>query len=240
MSHSEVFGNIYSNNVWGDGSQLNPKSGSGSNPKNARPYVSYVKNFISNNEITSILDFGHGDWKMWEHYKFEGVQYLGIDVADGLSAKIHQQWGSKLRQFRQLDITHTRMPNAELLLSKDVLQHLPTDTVLLFLSEIKKFKYAIVCNDVYIKGTKFFEFKEFLQLKKRIIAICRLRNPFFLCRRKNNRKIKVGEFRGIDLNAEPFRTALKEHKVEIVFEYDGPFRPGIKKRVYLISLASIN
>lgn len=235
MNYGEVFGKIYKNRVWGDGSETKPLSGSGSNPTNAATYVNYVKNFILTNGILSVVDFGHGDWQMWREYSFQGIGYLGVDVAEGLSAEIQAKYGDEIRHFKQLDISKNPLPSADLLLSKDVLQHLPTEAVLNFLNQIKSFKFAIVCNDIYCRENLYFELKEFAQIRRRLNSIRKLKNPFFLNRRKNNREIQAGEFRGINLLKKPFLQALENCKVELIADYNGPTRRGIKKRIYLIT-----
>jgi hypothetical protein len=235
MKYGEVFGKIYKDRIWGDGSGSNPLSGSGSNPRNAAAYVNYVQSFIVKNEIASVVDFGHGDWQMWQEYSFKDINYLGVDVAEGLSVEIQAKFGNDTRRFKQLDISQDPLPPGDLLLSKDVLQHLPSEEIVNFLNQIKSFKFAIVCNDIYLRGNLYFELKEFIQIRKRFDLIRKLKNPFFLNRRKNNRDIHAGEFRGINLTKKPFQQALKNYKVELIADYDGPIRPGIKKRVYLIT-----
>ena len=43
MGNREIFGRIYKMQVWGDGSEEKPLSGSGSNPANAKPFVDFIK-----------------------------------------------------------------------------------------------------------------------------------------------------------------------------------------------------
>jgi len=235
MKYSELFAKIYQDGAWGDGSGAKPLSGSGSNPSNARTYVDYVQNFIAENHIASVLDIGHGDWEMWKEYAFQDVKYLGIDVAQGLSELIQERFGSDSRQFKQLDVTQADLPSGDLLLIKDVLQHLPNGEVVKVLHQIKKFKFAIVCNDISINGGVYFELKELVQARTRLKFTVRLKNPFYPSNRKNNRSIDAGNCRGIDLEKKPFLRVLKDFKVEAIVDYDGPFRPGIKKRIYLVT-----
>ena len=75
-----------------------------------------------------------------------------------------------------------------------------------------------------------------MQLRKRVKLLLTLSNPFFLHRRKNNKKITAGQFRGINLEKEPFSKILDNFQIKVLADYDGPFRPGIKKRVYLLQL----
>jgi hypothetical protein len=95
----QVFTQIYRNNTWGNGTEGTPLSGPGSNSENARPYVDFVSKVISDFGIASVLDVGHGDWAMWKDYRFENVKYIGVDVAQDISAENQDKFGSKNRLF---------------------------------------------------------------------------------------------------------------------------------------------
>jgi hypothetical protein len=85
MSSKDAFEKIYTNKIWGDGSLESPLSGAGSLASNAQPYVDFIQNVIETRRISSVVDFGHGDWEMWKKYSFEGVSYTGIDIVENLS-----------------------------------------------------------------------------------------------------------------------------------------------------------
>lgn len=102
MRTREIFTQIYQNKVWGTGSAESPLSGDGSLPRNSRPYVEFIRNLLSRNQINSVLDIGHGDWTMWKEYDFTDVEYLGVDVADEISAKLSKVYGTKSRRFIQI------------------------------------------------------------------------------------------------------------------------------------------
>ena len=55
---------------------------------------------------------------------------------------------------------------------------------------------------------------------------------FFLVHRKNNVDIEVGDFRYLNLELEPFSGAFFGYELMETFDFDGPKRDGIKKRVY--------
>ena len=239
MSNRKIFAEIYSKGVWGNGSSSKPLSGSGSNPDNARPYVNLIKEFIQSRSVSSVLDFGHGDWEMWKEYSFEGVDYLGVDVAEGLSEKINSKYGNELRKFQFLDLAHEQLPNRDLLICKDVLQHLQIADIKDFLASCLNFKHVIICNDIYVKSSLIFEFKEILQIRRRLKRLKSKKNPFFVQRRRNNSSIKSGQFRGIDLERYPFKGILRKFDVDVLLDFDGPQRPGIRKRVYLLSRKSL-
>jgi hypothetical protein len=232
----DIFSKIYHGKIWGDGIEV-PLSGSGSKPENSIVYVNIIKNYISENITNSVLDFGHGSFEMWDSWgsaAFVGVEYLGIDLVEELSEKVNLKYGSSNRKYKVLDISQTSLPYADLLISKDVLQHLTNADVYKLISSFSNFESIIICNDIYIRGSALFEIKEFIQFKKRIKLLLTLHNPFYLNRRKNNRKIIAGQFRGINLEKKPFLKILENFQIEVLADYDGPFRPGIKKRIYLL------
>ena len=238
MNNKEIFSKIYNGKSWGDGIEV-PLSGSGSKPENSIIYVNIIKTYISENDINSVLDFGHGSFEMWDSWgseAFSGIEYLGIDLVEELSEKIQIKYGSLNRKFRFLDISCTPLPSADLLICKDVLQHLPTLDIYKFISSLSNYKSIIVCNDIYTRGPILFEIKEFIQLRKRVTLLLNRRNPFFLHIRKNNKKITAGQCRGINLEKKPFSKALKNFEIKVLADYDGPFRTGIKKRIYLLQL----
>ena len=236
--NKEIFSKIYYNKFWGDGIEV-PLSGSGSKPENSIIYVDTIKTYISENKINSVLDFGHGSFEMWDSWgseAFSGIDYLGIDLVEELSEKNNIRYGSAHRKFKFLDINYTSLPTADLLICKDVLQHLPTLDIYKLISSFSKYKSIILCNDIYTRGSLLFEIKEFTQLRKRLKLLLSLSNPLFLHLRKNNREITVGQFRGINLEKKPFSKVLENFQITVLTDYDGPLRPGIKKRVYLLQL----
>ena len=65
----ETFETIYKYNMWLFG------SGSGSLAINNRPYISFLKDFISNNKIKSVVDIGCGDWQISENINWNNIKY---------------------------------------------------------------------------------------------------------------------------------------------------------------------
>jgi hypothetical protein len=232
MSNREIFGKIYKSQIWGDGSEENPLSGSGSNPANAKPFVNFVKELIPREKVKSVLEVGHGDWAMWKDYRFPNLMYMGIDVAAGLSEQIQEIYADDFHAFQYLDFCETELPPADLLVTKDVLQHLPNDEIIRLLGSLAPYKSVVICNDIYVSGTLLFETREFLQLRHRFRKFLKGESPFFSVTRFNNSNIAGGQFRGIDLEKKPFKVALNGMTLKESFDYDGPKRRGIKKRVY--------
>jgi hypothetical protein len=237
---NEVFSDIYENGLWNPQGN-NPKSGSGSSPKNATTYLNVVRDFISEKNIKTVLDFGHGDWEMWEGYKFEDVNYFGVDVVPELTLKLQKRYGNSSRSFRFFDFRKEEFSEADLFISKDVMQHLSNRDLRKLLKKLYKFSYLIICNDVYTKLPMKFEVREFLQLRKRLENLKKLKSPFFIQLRRNNKNISTGNFRGIDLERKPLCSLLSfdnssetnKFKLVKIIDYDGPRRFGLRKRIYV-------
>lgn len=79
---------------------------------------------------------------------WDGISYIGYDVVPSVIAQNVQKYNATNIQFRQGDATSTDLPSADLLIIKDVLQHLSDIDVHTFISQIHKYKFALLTNDV--------------------------------------------------------------------------------------------
>jgi hypothetical protein len=140
-----VFGDIYKAGLWRLDISL---SGAGSDRKVAAPYVQYVLDTVAKNDISSVLDIGHGDWEMWPPHSFEGIDYTGVDVAGGLSEQVAARYATPSRKFRSLDAVQDPLPQADLVLLKEVLQHLSNDEIEAVLRKLTRYRMVIICSDI--------------------------------------------------------------------------------------------
>lgn len=234
-NHSEVFSELYESNFWGG--KNSPDSGTGSTKTAALPYVEIVKNFIQTHSIESVLDIGHGDWEMWGNYKFENVQYVGIDVYETLSKKLNSKLGNETRSYIHLNAVSDFLPNADLCITKDVLQHLPVEDINILLRKLCSFKYLVICNDIYRFDLKdsIKAIRRFISIRERIEILRQNQNPFFLKLKRTNCDIATGEHRCINLNSRPFKTMMHNHKLLQTVDFIGKDikRPNIVKRIYI-------
>ena len=106
-----------------------------------------VQSFIEGHSIKSIVDFGCGDWQFSRLMNWDGVDYVGIDLVPDLvetNRKNFARPGVSFKLFASLD----DVPNADLLLCKDVFQHLSNGTIARYLAAFKqKFKFLLITND---------------------------------------------------------------------------------------------
>lgn len=148
----EVFNNIYSTGFWGrDGNQVG-YSGPGSTVEATLQYRLMLSKFIELLGIQTVVDAGCGDWTFSRNIDWGRVMttgwYIGYDASEIAIEKAKRyEWQS--RHFEVRDITEP-LPQADLLLCKDVLQHLPNAMVIDFIRNNLvrgKYKWAIITND---------------------------------------------------------------------------------------------
>jgi lipopolysaccharide biosynthesis glycosyltransferase len=150
----EVFTEVYENKVWGNNgnTEYNGSSGDGSFVEKNNEYILYLKSFIKDNSISSIVDLGCGDWKCGKLlYDDLSIQYTGYDAYEKMVEYNNKTYGSSKYTFTQLDFLNNsdKIAEADLCIIKDVLQHWPLESIYTFLDYLvasKKFKYILVTN----------------------------------------------------------------------------------------------
>lgn len=165
---NEIFSKIYKTGFWGYG------SGPGSYKECTKHYLKFLYLFIIFNNITSIVDYGCGDWQMLKNFNLSNnIQYYGYDVVKNLIDSNNRIFRKANIQFFCLNSLKDNIKPADMIMSKDVLQHWDNENINYFLKSIlPKFKFAIVTND-YLEGYE-------------------------------NKNIKIGKCRPLNLELKPF------------------------------------
>lgn len=136
-----AFEAIYEKDEWGAG------SGPGSHPYFTIEYRAFIQRFISLNAIGSIVDIGCGDWQFSRFMDFGAANYLGLDVVRPVVERNQQIYGSSRVRFDLMPDDLKKAPGGDLLLIKDVLQHLPDRDIFEFLNLVTpRFRFALITN----------------------------------------------------------------------------------------------
>jgi SAM-dependent methyltransferase len=139
----EVFTNIYDSNQWG-GLKGEYFSGTGSDEHNALMYSEVIKEIIKERNVRKVVDLGCGDFTVGAKLQVEGVAYLGVDVVEKLIARNQQHYRNTNIQFQCLDIIEDELPEADMCLIRQVLQHLSNSQISTILRKRKKYKYVVI------------------------------------------------------------------------------------------------
>ena len=146
---TNTFNRIYSEGTWGRDVAGKGTSGSGSTLEITREYRGYVEDFIRKHSITSVVDAGCGDWGFSRAMDWGDASYLGVDIASDIVETVRRKHETGKIRFQVGDISED-LPAADLLISKDVLQHLSNELVHKFIANnLKKgkYKWVILTND---------------------------------------------------------------------------------------------
>jgi hypothetical protein len=78
--------------------------------------------------IRSVLDAPCGDFNWMQQVRFDG-QYTGCDIVEDLVAENQRLHGTERRSFRRLDICQDELPQCDLVLCRECLNHISFDEI---------------------------------------------------------------------------------------------------------------
>ena len=143
--HGQFFSDLYASGGWGPVS-----SGGGSSPENTVEYRKFLINFINENNIKTVWDYGCGDWTFSKLIDWGKVQYNGIEVVKEIVDELNNEY--KKTNVKFFHITEKNSKNfynkkGDLLIIKDVLQHWNNEEIIFFLDKIiNNYKFIIINN----------------------------------------------------------------------------------------------
>ena len=172
-SRKEAFDLIYKEGYWGK----DVKSGGGSTLDATKTTREIILKIIEDYDINSMVDVACGDltWMPLVLDELKGsVKYTGCDIVENLITDHKQKYPQY--NFHVLDFVEDKIPEGELIICREALQHLP----------IKDIKQAL--KNFSGSGAKY------------LLATTYLRTSAF----RNKRNIRPGRCRNRNLLIEPF------------------------------------
>jgi len=142
--NAQIFTKIYKNKLWNKKSNLIFDSGTGSHEEYiVDKYVDVINKFLLENKV-SVVDIGCGDFNIALKFYFNCKKYFGVDVVEDLINYLNKNYSNENLHFINADATIEKLPQAECIIIKEVLQHLTNKDIKLLLENIKGFKYVII------------------------------------------------------------------------------------------------
>lgn len=151
----EVFTKVYETHKWGNDchQEYSGNSGLGSEViYNIDTYVPFLKKFIIDNNIKTVVDLGCGDFKCGKLiYDELDVLYTGYDTYKKIIDYHSKRILDSKYAFIHLDFFNNKefIKNGDLFILKDVIMHWSVDEIYSFLDYLvksKKCKYILICN----------------------------------------------------------------------------------------------
>ena len=189
----DIFDGLYRTHGWGGISC----SGPGSDPEHTVGYIRFFNDWLRRHPAChSIVELGCGDWATTRLLELSPQHcYVGYDIVTDIIDENCRRFQSDTVRFKCSDFLVQPPKDADLLVVKDVLQHLSNTAVHWFLEHIlPRFRYAIITNDT----------RKYIEQKKLGILITRrdLQEP--------NTDINDGSSRPLRLDAPPFSLPVIE------------------------------
>lgn len=147
----QTFEYIYNHNKWG-GTKGEFYSGIGSHDElYTKAYVSMINEFVKQHDINSIVSLGCGDFYVDSQIVNENIHYEGIDIVENMVKSHNEKYGKDNIHFQCLDIVDDCLPDGDLCIIRQVLQHLSNSEIKEVLNKIKKYKYVIITEHITVK-----------------------------------------------------------------------------------------
>jgi hypothetical protein len=136
--------------LWGRSSAAAFYSGPGSHDETiVGPYVEAVRSFIGRLPAAlDAVDLGCGDFNVGRQICHLFSSYIGGDVVAPLVAENQRRYADLDVSFRVVDIAADPLPSGDLVLVRQVLQHLSNADIGAALAKISAYEYAIITEHV--------------------------------------------------------------------------------------------
>lgn len=145
----QIFKYIYDNNFWGAKSL----SGPGSDLENTKNLRLFLAEFIEKYNIKSMIDAPCGDMFWFSKLNLKDVQYRGYDIVGDIIEKNKRKFKNKKNySFEKKDVVMEKLPQADLILCRDLIIHLPINAVYVLIKNFirSKSKYLLITQHVIL------------------------------------------------------------------------------------------
>lgn len=178
-----VMEQIYDQYLWG-GHDFDFYSGEGShNPEIIKPYLEKVILFLKSHQNTlEICDLGCGDFNIGKHLTPYTKKYIAIDIVEDLIERNKKLYHEVHLEFHCLDISKDKLPPADCIILRQVLQHLSNAEILDITKKLTAYQYIILTE--HIPSGKFTPNKDIISGQgirlKHNSGVNLLKSPFYL------------------------------------------------------------
>ncbi len=158
LPRDEVFNSIYDIGAWGN-SAVNRRnfSGMGSHdPVIVDGYVAGIKRFFDGlPNKPSVVDLGCGDFNVGSRILPFTSSYIACDLVVDVIAENEELFADDKLEFRVLDLVNDPIPHAEVIMVRQVLQHLPNADIHKFINKIRGCCRYLILTEHVSYGSKF-------------------------------------------------------------------------------------
>jgi lipopolysaccharide biosynthesis glycosyltransferase len=151
-TNAERFSYIYKENLWGSSDNPSRPFFSGDGSSNAlvvNTYVGAISLFINSLDFKpSVIDLGCGDFYIGSRIRGIFDKYIACDIVQPLIEFNEKKFSSLNVDFRVLDIVSDQLPSSDIVIIRQVFQHLSNSQIQAVLGKINhNFDYLIVTEE---------------------------------------------------------------------------------------------
>ena len=150
LPSQQLFESIYQQQLWGSQDDSRFYSGDGSHdPALSLPYIRKVKELILGfDSLPVIVDLGCGDFHIGSQLLDVCAHYHACDIASNVIEHNQTLYQHSKLTFHQLDACQKHPPTGDLLIIRQVLQHLSNDNILKILRWLDDYPYILVTEHI--------------------------------------------------------------------------------------------
>ncbi|KAL8740635.1 MAG: hypothetical protein Q9190_006689 [Brigantiaea leucoxantha] len=151
ITTSKIFSDIYERQLWGKGLANTPFSGPGShNAQVVDPYISAVRMLIADkfSAPPDAVDLGCGDFNIGRQIRNVMNRYIACDIVPNVINYNRLIHASEDVDFRILNLVTEALPAGDVVIVRQVLQHLSNDQISRFLPKLRKYKWLILTESI--------------------------------------------------------------------------------------------
>jgi len=120
------------------------RAGGGVTSRRAAVYASSVLAFAREHGVRNIVDLGCGDFTVGARLVEGGLGYVGVDIVPDLVARNERLFGRDGVRFVCRDIIADELPDGDLCLVRQVLQHLSNAQIEGVLRNVERYRHVLV------------------------------------------------------------------------------------------------
>ena len=146
---AEMFSYVYLNQLWGQKPGQPFFSGNGSHaPETVDSYIEAVQKLLQSLKKPSVLDIGCGDFNIGSQLACSTKHYSACDIVEAVINDNQQRWPLKNVSFHCLDACKDDLPEADLVIVRQVFQHLGNRQIKTILDKLRHYPYLLVTEHI--------------------------------------------------------------------------------------------
>ncbi len=143
----DIFSLYYRENAWGDPESVSGRGSTIENTENIRKELPVLLRKLG---VRCMLDAPCGDFNWFRLVELpEGVRYLGGDIVEPMIVENQRKYGNALTSFSVINVIEDKLPDVDLWLCRDALNHLSNRDILKTLRNLlaSNIRYFLVSTD---------------------------------------------------------------------------------------------